>query len=286
MSRSGTQAFAMTGEAGVAVARAPGGVAWPRPRRSAPGRILLATALAGSAAFLILTAGGREVRPAGRLLAELDRALVAAGFTIAEVRLAGHRHTGDREIFDALAPYSGGSLLALDVARAQAAIEALPWIERAAIERILPDKLALTVTERTPAAVWIDGGRSVLVDRTGRVLAPVQADLAEALALVRVTGGGAAAAVGELLQALAAAPRIAERVTLAERVGGRRWTLHLTGGLTVHLAADRVGPSLERLAGLLARGIAGGTTGVVDLRLPDRVGIVPRAPVRGGAGKG
>lgn len=274
MYRSGTQAFAISGEAGDVAARPPGDVAGACRRRSAPSRILAAIALAAAALFLAVTAGGREVRPAGRLLAELDHVLVAAGFAIAEVRLEGHRHTADREIFDAIGPFAGGSLIAVDIGRARAAIEALPWVEQAVIERILPDKLSITISERTPSAVWVDSDRRLLVDKTGRVLAPAPADLAEALGLLRVTGDGAPQAVGELLSALAASPLVAGKVTQAERVGGRRWTLHLAHGVSAHLAAGATGPSIERLAALLARGPIPGA-GVLDLRLADRIGIRP-----------
>ena len=269
--------------AGAALPKARSGM--PR-RRLGAGSLLAVIAAMAAIGFLALTGGGSHIRPAGRLLAEIDRIAVNAGFPIGEIRLTGHRHTTDREIYAAMAPFSGGSLAGLDVDAARAAVQALPWVQSAAIERMLPDRLEITISERTPVAVWVRGERRTLVDRTGRELADVPADLAEALALVPLGGETAAEAVDGLLSILAHAGALRDEVVLAERVGGRRWTLHLKGGSRAHLPAENAGRALERLASLLAEGAGGPTNAVIDLRLPDRIGVVPAARLAGSAPRG
>ncbi len=53
-------------------------------------------------------------------------------------------------------------------------IEAIPYVERADVHRVPPATIAIWVTERTPFAVLRSGGDEVIVDRTLRVLGPVQ----------------------------------------------------------------------------------------------------------------
>ncbi len=268
MYRSGTEPFAdfpAAIDAVVPVRRS------ARARRLGVGFALAGSAAGAALAFLALTGGGSNVRPTGQLLIELDRLAVSAGFAIAEVRLAGHNHTSDSAIYAAIAPFAGGSLAGLDIEGARAAVEALPWVRTATIERILPDRLAITVTERTPAAVWMEGERRSLVDRTGRRLADVPAELAEALALLPVAGDDA------LLSALDGAPTARAAIAHAERIGRRRWALHLRGGAVAQMPPGPLAPSLEQLSRLLADGAAVASYSVIDLRLADRISVVPAA---------
>ncbi len=48
--------------------------------------------------------------------------------------------------------------LGADLGRIRATIRALPWIDDAAVARRWPDRLAITVTEQVPAAIWGDSG--------------------------------------------------------------------------------------------------------------------------------
>jgi hypothetical protein len=44
----------------------------------------------------------------------------------------------------------GENLLALDLSRVRRDLELVPWIQEAAVERVLPDSLRLSITEREP----------------------------------------------------------------------------------------------------------------------------------------
>jgi cell division septal protein FtsQ len=51
-------------------------------------------------------------------------------------------------------------------------VEAIPYVETAHVHRFPPATVLISVTERTPFAVVISDGQSMLVDRHLRVLAP------------------------------------------------------------------------------------------------------------------
>jgi cell division protein FtsQ len=221
-----------------------------------------AIALAGFA-FLILGDADRRLAA----LAQIEHTAERAGLGLQQVTLTGHRFTADSDIFDAIDLGHARTLLSFDARAAQARIERLPWIERASIERIVPDSIEVRVEERAPFAVWRSGDRHWLVDRTGRLLQPVPADAMPALP--RVAGAGGASTAAALLGLLAVHPSIARRVELAERVGDRRWTLRLTGGTTVHLPADGEAAALARLARLIEAGLESAIS--IDLRVATRV---------------
>ena len=101
---------------------------------------------------------------------------------------------------------------------------------------MLPDRLEVRITERTPFAVWRLGARHVLIDKTGRVLAAVPPDAMPALP--RIAGEGAATEAAALLALLAGHPALAAPGRGRRARRRRRWTLRLAGGGTIQLPAD------------------------------------------------
>jgi cell division protein FtsQ len=215
-----------------------------------------------AAAFLVV--GNPELQSA--VLAQVEHAAERAGLGLQQVTLSGHRFTADTDIYTALDLDAARTLLSFDARAAQTRLEQLPWIERASIERVAPNGIDVRVTERVPFARWGAGERSWLIDRSGRKLQLVPADIMPHL--LRVSGDGAAREAAALSALLADFPRIARKVESAERIGGRRWTLHVAGGTTVDLPAAGETEALARLARLVEAGLADRKR--IDLRSPSR----------------
>lgn len=234
---------------------------------------VLAAGALGTAAIVLLTMPGRSTSPAAPLLTEIERIAEAAGFGLDQVTLTGHRFTVDSDVFDAIGLDHARTMLTFDSRAAKERIERLPWVERASLTRIVPDRVDVHITERIPFAVWRKGARYVLIDKTGRELALVPPDAMPALP--RLAGVGAAGAAGELFRELAAHPALLRQVTLAERVGDRRWTLRLANGVSVHLPEGRESAALTRAAALLGSGTIRASE--VDLRVLTRVLVRPKA---------
>lgn len=51
-------------------------------------------------------------------------------------------------------PRLQGNFFALDLQAARAAFESLPWVRRAVVRRVWPDRLAVTLEEHRPVALW------------------------------------------------------------------------------------------------------------------------------------
>jgi len=195
--------------------------------------------------------------------------------TVDLVSIEGRRRADRRAVEKALGAGRGVSILNFDLEAAKARIESMPWVAGAVVERRLPDTIHVGLTERRPIARWRSGGRTLLVDGDGVVIRTRKPERWAALPLV--AGGGAPAAVGRLLEILAAQPKLAKRVASSRRLGKRRWDIVFDNGVVLMLpdtnpaAAWRRFARLEAKHRLLGRGII-----AIDLRLPDR--IILRAP--------
>jgi len=249
-------------------------------RRRAYGRKLgfaVFATLSGALAFSLLTDGGRQTRAAATFLPESEQVLYWTGLRIEQVSLSGQRFTPDADVFEAIDLPNAGSLLTFDATATRARIEALPWVASATINRVFPAAIDVHITERRPTALWLHDNREYLIDASGRVLSALKPGTRTGLP--RVSGEGAQTQAQALLDLVVRFPRIAERFELAERVGARRWTLHLKDGVTIHLGADREAvafgalSSPDDLGSLLAAHDV-----IIDLRTRGRMTVRPSLP--------
>ena len=219
--------------------------------------------------FALLTSVGLSAaglaRTGAPLLAKLESWAELAGLGLDQVVLLGHRYTTDTEIFEALDLRRSRTMLSFDSQSAQARLAELPWIARASIERVFPDRLEVRVWERTPVAIWRRSERSYLIDENGRTLAPAAAETMPTLP--RVAGEGADGATPGLLMLLAGSPELKARLAYAERIGGRRWTLRLKSGGAIHLPVEGEAQALAKAVAVLASGLP---RAEIDVRAPSR----------------
>lgn len=199
--------------------------------------------------------------------------LIEKDMTLSNISVAGRTLTPSADILAALGPVEGMPLFDLDPEALKKNLEALPWVETVRVERRLPDRLHLILTERRPMALWKHEGKFFVVDTAQHVIDVDPS--AWSGHLPYVIGTGAPSATPDLLNMLNTYPPLATRVIAASYVGERRWTLHLDSfddGLTVLLPeTDPAGAlnnliALDERDALLSRDLA-----VVDMRLPGRI---------------
>jgi len=192
------------------------------------------------------------------------------GLSVGNVFLEGRENADKDDVMTALQVRRGAPLFGFDLFAAKARLEALPWVQSAAVERRTPDTIYVRIVEREPFALWQHDGRVMLVDHEGVVL--TDKGLNRFGNLMLLVGPEAPAHAQELFDLIAVEPDLAKRVTAAVRVGGRRWNVQLDDSIEVKLPEDDAAGAWSRLAqvertqGILKRDLA-----AVDLRLPDRL---------------
>ena len=71
----------------------------------------------------------------------------------------------------------GTSVLRIPLAERRRQLETISWVEQAAVRRVLPNRIQVEITERTPIAFLRDGGELSLIDARGAILErPVEGD--------------------------------------------------------------------------------------------------------------
>ena len=91
----------------------------------------------------------------------------ASGLRLESLTVEGREHTSPEDIRAALDVTRGTPILTINVAEAREALEALPWVKAARVERQLPNTVHVVIQEREPFALWQKGSRYFLVDRDG-----------------------------------------------------------------------------------------------------------------------
>ncbi len=194
----------------------------------------------------------------------------AGGFRIENVEVVGREQTDPKALLAAAGLRRGDPILAVSPEVVRRRIEAMSWVASAAVERRLPDTVAITIVERKPIALWQHNDKFALIDARGDNLGPVADESASTLPLV--VGGDAPSHASTLLSMLATHPDLAKRVQASSWIGGRRWDLKMDNGVEVKLPEDGVAEALQQLADaeassrVLERDVA-----IIDLRLAGKM---------------
>ncbi len=163
------------------------------------------------------------------------------------ILIAGHKRTDREDVLKALNIKVNQKMNTIDLDEKRQALEKLPWIKKAVIERKLPNQLVITISEKTPIARWQNQGKYYLLDEDGQ---PVQDKQYLSEDLILVVGADAPQHVLKLLAALDKVPDISTRVRSAQRIENRRWNLRLMDaekGLEILLPQMNIEQALIRL---------------------------------------
>ena len=129
-----------------------------------------------------------------------DAAANSVGFRIVAISLTGSKEVSREEILTTAGVTGRASLLFLDADAARAKLMANPWIGDAAVLKLYPDRLQITVTERQAFALWQKDGRVSVIASDGTVLEPFVEG--RYVGLPVVVGKGAESAAKDFLAVL------------------------------------------------------------------------------------
>lgn len=108
-----------------------------------------------------------------------------------QIQIEGSRYVGRDAITEKFSADLGRSVVRVPLEDRRKAIESLPWVEQAGVQRVLPNQLRVQIAERVPVAFLRTAGDLSLVDAHGMILErpagaefhfPVVAGVADAMA--------------------------------------------------------------------------------------------------------
>jgi cell division protein FtsQ len=252
----------------------------------------------GAEAFRALPPAGPVISPAvtppgGSIRHGFGAFAAAFGFRVGTIEIHGADTTPLPVIQTALGVSKGDPILGFSLSLAESRIEQLGPVQTAVIQRMLPDTLVVTISERAPYAIWQTSAATssrknaapstkfVLIDKSGNVIANQDAAAAKRRnpALLLLAGQDAPQNASTLINELGANTEIMSRVIAAERVDGLRWNLILKNQTVVKLPVENESLALGQLGQLQASmALLDRPVESIDLRLPGRMIVHPYPP--------
>jgi len=234
-----------------------------------------------------LFAGGYVRAWLGTLNAGATAISSYAGFSIANLHLAGEKRTAPQTILAVLNFKPGQSIFDADLQMARARLERLPWVARAEVTRRYPDSISVGIVEKQPFALWQSPKGLAVIERSGAVITKTTF---EEFAKLPLFIGGSPEHGDALVEAIAAHRAVVARVRAMERVSGRRWNLILDDRVVVKLPETGWRKQLDVLEHLIVdKGVLERDIKEIDLRSPENYFFLlggqakPEQHVRGNA---
>jgi cell division protein FtsQ len=122
---------------------------------------------AGTGLFLALCAMVAGMLVVRNFLLHDSRFLIDSS---ADIQIDGNSHVSRPQLLSIFGEDIGRNLFYVSLAERRKELETLPWVEHATVMRLLPNRLRVSVVERTPVAFVRQDGRIGLVDAYGMLL--------------------------------------------------------------------------------------------------------------------
>ena len=226
--------------------------------------------------------------------------MTAEALTVTRITVSGNTRLSRGEVLSLLDGLSGRNMLLVSLEEWRQRVLASPWVEDAAIRRVLPGTVDVAVVERQPMGIGRIDGALYLLDQHGGIIDEFGPDhgefdfpLIDGLAAAGRTGAdelavdeGRAALAMRLLASLQGRPDLAARVSQIDVTDVRDAVVILKGDTALirigdEQFAERLQSYLD-LAPSLRRKVP--QIDYVDLRFGERVYVKPQAPRAGGRG--
>lgn len=168
------------------------------------------------------------------LLAGLATWLVwfSSVFAATEVRVNGLSLLTEQQVTDAAAVELGGPLATQDVDAIRGRVAALAPVAEVRVERRFPHTIEITVTERTLAYVWMDGGVARWVDANG-VVFHEGGETAQGIVKANIAAPDQRLLKDVATVVSAVVPVLGDRITLLQASAVDRIEIQLSDGDTV-----------------------------------------------------
>jgi cell division protein FtsQ len=157
------------------------------------------------------------------------------------------------EIEKAVAPFTQAGFMSADLDRIQQAVEAVPWVDHARIQRRWPNSLHVTVIEETAVARWDQSG---LLNTRGQLFVREAAHVPPELPRLSGPDGTETQVAERYLAAQGRMLEVGMRIAALRLDERGAWEIDLDNGVTVRLGRRDVDERLERFVHTASQVIA------------------------------
>lgn len=168
-------------------------------------------------------------------------------FPIRSVQVGGQfRQVAKLSVEKVLDRYVSENFFRVNLTEVQQVLQELPWVYRASVRRVWPDKIYVTIDEELPVAWW---QKNKLINGDGHIFEPDRVDNVPSVSdLPRLFGPQGAssevmAAYHQMGRLLYRADLEVVRLALSER---RTWEIQLSSGMAISIDRNRTLDKLRR----------------------------------------
>ena len=203
-----------------------------KPRWKWPTFVVEWRTLARRAALLVVLVGGLAA-----LTWALDRPVRVISMD------GSFQRVSPGQIEKAVAPFSQSGFMSADIDGIQRAVEALPWVEHARIQRHWPNSLHVTVIEQTAAARWRESG---LLNTRGELFVRSATHVPADLPHLSGPEGSESQVAQRYLSVQGRMLEAGMRIAALRLDARGAWEMDLDSGVTVRLGRREVDERIDR----------------------------------------
>lgn len=158
-------------------------------------------------------------------------------FRLATIKVRGDVNHNNAVTFRAnVVPKLSGNFFTLDLAQAQSAFEAVPWVRKAVVQREFPNRLRVVLQEHQAIAYWGQEGDAHMVNSYGEVFEANQGDVeSDDLPLLSGPAGQAGQVLEGYRRLAPVFEKIDARLEHLELTSRGSWRAWLDDGATLEL---------------------------------------------------
>jgi len=153
----------------------------------------------------------------------------------------------------------------------QKILENWQWVEKITIQRFLPNKFEVKITEYQPFVIWQNQNESFVVDKSGKMIKITPEDNFNNQAMIILSGENAQQSVASLFNIFVINSELSKKIYSATWINNRRWDIRFDNGLLVKLPEENVDKAWEMLIEVLSEEGSFDKIKIIDLRIMNKI---------------
>ena len=166
------------------------------------------------------------------------------------------------------------NLLLLDKQILQNEIEEVPWVKRANIKKIFPNKIQVQVIENDPYAIFLNEGVPFLIDLDGTIITQIS-DQSIHTGMIQIFGEKANENLESFIKSINIHfPELINDIKSLEYIELRRWNVKLKRDLKIKFPDEKIDQSIINLKRLfIEQNVSESNIVEIDLRIHGRASV-------------
>ena len=194
-------------------------------------------------------------------------------FEIKHIKVIDSQQSKETDIREKISNLSH-NLLLLDKQILQNEIEQVPWVKRANIKKIFPNKIQVQVIENDPYAIFLNEGVPFLIDLDGTIITQIS-DQSIDTSMIQILGEKANENLESLIKSINIHfPELLNDIKSLEYIELRRWNMKLRRDLKIKFPDEKIDQSIINLKRLFVeQNVSESNIIEIDLRIHGRASV-------------